>query len=143
MEIPLNFTLVNQNKVRLTALSVCILSVAFVFTGSWLISAFLVVDFAARSFNLDKYSLLDGISKAVVELFSIDTMPVNQAPKSFIARIGFFITSIIFCLVLSNFMITAKLLAAIIGASSLLEAVTTLGIDYHLYLLYTKLHTKK
>jgi hypothetical protein len=105
--------------------------------------AFLVVDFAARGLNLDKYSLLDGISKTVVELFSIDAMPVNQAPKSFTARIGFFIICIIFCLVLINFMLTAKLLAGTIAASSLLEAATTLGIDYNLYSLYTKICTKK
>ena len=45
LECPVDFITVNENKVRLNALSVLLLSIIYLFIPVWMIPAFLTVDF--------------------------------------------------------------------------------------------------
>ena len=45
LEYPTNFVLVNENELRLTALSVLIIAALYLATCHWVLPAFLVIDF--------------------------------------------------------------------------------------------------
>ena len=56
---PVDFVLMDGNKVRLTAASIFAVAVTFLLIGLWLVPVFLTIDFSARAFKLGKYSLLN------------------------------------------------------------------------------------
>lgn len=88
MDCPIDFIHINENKARLTALFVFILTIVYLLNGLWLIMAFLLVDFSLRAFNLGKYSLLGSISDAIIKQLKIKNKPVDRAPKRFAAGVG-------------------------------------------------------
>jgi Domain of unknown function (DUF4395) len=88
MECPVDFIPINENKARLTAFFVFILTIVYVLNGFWLIMAFLLVDFSLRTFNLGKYSLLGFISDAIIKQLKIKNKLVDRAPKRFAAGVG-------------------------------------------------------
>jgi len=88
MECPVDFIPINENKARLTAFFVFILTIVYLLNSFWLIMAFLLVDFSLRAFNLGKYSLLGFISDAIIKQLKIKNKPVDRAPKRFAAGIG-------------------------------------------------------
>jgi len=88
MDCPVDFIKINENKARLTAFFVLVLTLVYLKTSFWLIMAFLLVDFALRAFNLGKYSLLGFLSDAVIKQLHIKNKPVDRAPKRFAAGVG-------------------------------------------------------
>ena len=88
MECPVDFIPINENKARLTAFFVFILTIVYLLNGFWLIMAFLLGDFSLRAFNLGKYSLLGFISDAIIKQLKIKNKPVDRAPKRFAAGVG-------------------------------------------------------
>ena len=58
MDCPVDFIKIDENKARLTAFFVLVLTIVYLCTSFWLIMAFLLVDFTLRTFNLGRYSLL-------------------------------------------------------------------------------------
>lgn len=88
MECPVDFIPINENKARLTAFFVFILTIVYILNSFWLIIAFLVIDFSLRAFNLGKYSLLGFISDAIIKQLKIKNKPVDRAPKRFAAGVG-------------------------------------------------------
>lgn len=87
-ECPVDFVPINENKVRMVAAQVFLLSALFLATGWVAIPALLSYDFLMRSFNLGKWSLLVNAAEVVIKKFSLPTKPTDQAPKRFAARIG-------------------------------------------------------
>ena len=96
LSCPVDFVQVNENKTRITAVLIALLSVAYLFTGLWAIPLFLLIDFFIRVFNNGKYSPLHIISDYAVAKFSIPNKPTDRAPKRFAALIGFVISDLIF-----------------------------------------------
>lgn len=88
MECPVDFIPINENKARLTAFFVFILTIVYILNSFWLIMAFLAIDFSLRAFNLGKYSLLGFISDAIIKQLKIKNKPVDRAPKRFAAGVG-------------------------------------------------------
>lgn len=88
MECPVDFIPINENKARLTAFFVFILTIVYILNSFWLIMAFLAIDFSLRGFNLGKYSLLGFISDAIIKQLKIKNKPVDRAPKRFAAGVG-------------------------------------------------------
>ena len=80
---------VDEIKIRLTAFWVLLLAITFLLSGSPVIPAVLVVDFALRSFNLGTWSPLFRLSAAVADLLHWKGKPVYLPAKRFAARIGF------------------------------------------------------
>lgn len=93
-----NFIPVNENKVRLVAFFVFILSLAYCIQPHWSIATLLVIDFFLRTFKLGRISLLGLISDWIIKLFSLRHKPVDSAAKEFAAMIGFIISDLLFIL---------------------------------------------
>jgi hypothetical protein len=118
---PVDLIPVNENKVRLIALQVCVSSSIYMLTGFWPILILLLVDFTTRSFDLQKLSLLGKNATLLIRVFSIGNKPVDQAPKRFAARVG--LTLVTLTLLLNfTYPDTARILAATLVIFSFLES---------------------
>lgn len=143
LECPVDFITVNENKVRLTALQVFILALVFLFTSSWIVSAFLIADFFLRAFKLGKYSPLNWISDRLVKLFSISHKPIDQAPKRFAAQIGLLFAVAITALQLTGNAVPALILAAVLTLFAFLESFLGFCAGCYVYTFYVKLFRLK
>ncbi len=122
MECPVDFIKINENKARLTAFFVLVLTLVYLRTGFWLIMAFLMVDFALRTFNLGNYSLLGFISDAVIKQLNIKNKPVDRAPKRFAAGVGLVFTAAILVAFFLGLPFVPMVLAVIIALFAMLES---------------------
>ena len=91
-------TYTNESKVRLTALFILLFVVLYLVSGKIIFPAFLVIDFALRSFNLPQYSPLALFSGWLVKTFKLPVKPVFFPPKRFAARIGLLFSIVIVAL---------------------------------------------
>jgi len=122
MDCPVDFIKINENKARLTAFFVLLLTLVYLKTNLPLIIAFLFVDFALRAVNLGKYSLLSFISDAVIKQLKIKAKPVDRAPKRFAAMVGVVFTAAILVSTILHLSIVAVSLAAILSFFAFLES---------------------
>lgn len=137
---PVDFKLVNENKVRLIASFVFVISVLYVVTGFWPIMVVLAIDFFTRAFGYATYSLLGLIASRLIPLLRIPNKPIDQGPKRFAALIGFMMITAIVLFHLFGLLLTAKSFAFAIIMFSFLES--TLGFCAGCY-MYTFFHTVK
>jgi len=142
-ECPVDFITVNENKVRLTALHVLLLSVVYVWLMHWSIAAFLTIDFFCRAFNWGKYSLLNLISEKEVQVFSVKSKPIDQAPKRFAAKIGFIFSLSILASMLFNYTNTAIVLSVILSMFAFLESFAGFCAGCYVYTFFIKIFPKK
>ncbi|SDT09160.1 protein of unknown function [Mucilaginibacter mallensis] len=133
MNCPIDFVSINENKARLTAFFVLVLSVVYLVTGFWLIIAFLLFDFALRSFNLGKYSVLGFLSDAIIKQLKIKNKPVDRAPKRFAAMVGLGFTVAILISIFFDQTIIAVSLATVLSLFALLEAFFAFCAGCHVY----------
>lgn len=122
MKCPVDFIPINENKARLTAFFVLVLSIAYLVSGFWLLMAFLMVDFTSRVLNLGKYSLLGFLSDAVIKQLKIRNKTVDRAPKRFAAGVGLVFTTSILVAFFTDQMILAYSLACVIVLFAFLES---------------------
>jgi uncharacterized membrane protein YccF (DUF307 family) len=122
MDCPVDFIKINENKARLTAFFVLVLTLVYLRTGVWLIMAFLVVDFSLRTFNLGKYSLIGFVSDAVIKQLNIKNKPVDRAPKRFAAGVGLVFTAAILAVFLLAVPLAPMILAVVMALFALLES---------------------
>ncbi len=139
LECPVDFVSVNENKVRLTALFVLLLAIAFTVWQHWIIPAFLVVDFFSRAFNLGKFSLLNLVSGALVSFLNIRNKPTDLGPKRFAAKIGFIFCAIILLLSLFKVFTAALAFAGIIILFAFLESAFGFCAGCYMYTFYKRL----
>ena len=139
LECPVDFITVNENKVRLTALNVFILAVVYIVVPNWIIPAFLTIDFFLRGFNFGKYSLLHLLSDKEVKLFGIKAKPIDQAPKRFAAKIGFFFSIAILAATVFSFTTTGIALAIVLTLFAFLESFLGFCAGCYVYTFYIKL----
>jgi hypothetical protein len=133
MDCPDDFIKINENKVRLIAFFVLILTLVYLKTGFWLIMAFLLVDFMLRAANLGKYSLLGFISDAVIKQLKIKPKPVDRAPKRFAAMVGVLFTAAILVSFILQLHILAFSLAAVLCFFAFLESFFAFCTGCHAY----------
>lgn len=91
---PISTEMIDENKVRVTALGVVTTMGAYFMTGSVIFPALLAVDFFVRAFTKLKYSPLSWLSHLFVNSIGPSPVWIDKAPKVFAARIGFLLTSI-------------------------------------------------
>ena len=139
LECPVDFISVNENKVRLTALNVFLLTALFILLPNWIIITFLTVDFFCRVFNLGKYSLLNIISEKEVQLFAVAIKPIDQAPKRFAAKIGFIFSLAILAATVFNCSTAAIVLAIVLTLFAFLESFVGFCAGCYVYTFYLKL----
>lgn len=139
LECPVDFKKVNENKVRLTALWVLALSVLVLVTKSWLIAAFLLVDFALRAFDFGKYSLLNLLSDFTVNTFKISAKPIDQAPKLFAAKIGLVFSVTIIATILTDNLTATLYITAVLIFFAFLESALGFCAGCYVYTFYKKI----
>ena len=143
INLPFDFALANENKIRLTSLGVFILSIVYLFTGNWVLPLFLILDFFLRAFKFSNYSVLNIISDNFINLLNIPAKPVELAPKRFAAKIGFILFLNILITDLFDLTTVATVLAAILALFALLESLFGFCAGCYIYNIYLKLFKKK
>jgi len=138
IECPVDFIPVNENKVRIIASQVFIISSLYVFTAYWPLIVFLLLDFFVRGFGSGKFSILSVVASAVIKLFSIGNKPIDQAPKLFAARTGI-VLSIAILVFHTEFSATAMIFGVLCSVSSFLESFAGFCAGCYLYSLGKKL----
>lgn len=132
------FVLVNENKVRLTALGVLIIVIIFLFSQHWIFPALLVADFAIRSFSTGEYSILNILSDNMVSIFNINIKPVDYAPRQFAARIGLVLSIIVLITSLLKIPEAIFVSGAILAVVALIESVLRFCTGCYIYKWYKK-----
>ena len=143
VDCPVDFVSVNENKARITAGIVVLLTGLYLLIPTWIIPAFLLIDFFVRGFNFPAYSLLNMISNRLVAAFGVKNKPTDRAPKRFSAKIGFLFSLAILAFQLLNLKNTALILASILIIFAMLESVFAFCAGCHVYSFYTRLLKKK
>lgn len=136
---PVDFVAINDNKVRVTALLVFLLSVAYLITETPYIPALLVVDFYLRAFHQGRYSPLNWVSTRVEKMGWIPVKWTDRAPKRFAARIGFLLTDLMFIFAITELHAAAYWLAAVLILFSFLESFFGFCAGCYVYSLYNKI----
>lgn len=133
VECPVDFVPINENKVRITAGFVVLLSVAFLMFNHWSIALFLVIDFFTRALLNPKYSLLGMLSDVVVKIFSVKYKSTDRGAKRFAALIGFVICDIILITTVFQLDIVAQSATGIIIFFAVLESVFSFCAGCYVY----------
>jgi hypothetical protein len=130
----------SQNKIRIIALIVFIVTLLFIYFNFILIPIFLAIDFALRGFNLGKYSLLSIISSKIANYLPFADKPIFFPPKQFAAKIGFIfsLSIVIFYFVNINSIIVASILAFFAA----MEAFFNICMGCIVYNKYQEIKTK-
>jgi hypothetical protein len=130
---PVDFVVINENKVRLTAFLVLVFGVIFLVTGLWILIAFLVLDFFLRANNLGKYSLLAILSDAIIKQLKIRNKPTDRAPKRFAAGVGLIFTIGILILALLHLNTATIVVTAVLLVFAFLESFVGFCAGCHVY----------
>lgn len=138
LECPVDFMPINENKARLTAFFVFVLSIWYLFTQTWIIPAFLVIDFFVRVNNWGKYSLLGVLSDAVIKQVKIPNKSVDRAPKRFAAGVGLIFSLAILLSSLLHWTLMAIILTAIIVLFAFLESFVGFCAGCYVYSVIKK-----
>jgi len=142
MDCPVDFIKINENKARLTAFFVLVLTLVYLKTNLWLIIAFLLVDFFLRAINLGKYSLLGFISDAVIKQLKIKAKLVDRAPKRFAAMVGVAFTAAILVSTILHLNIVAFSLAVVLSFFAFLECFFAFCAGCYVYSAVRYLRSK-
>jgi hypothetical protein len=133
LDCPVDFVTINENRARLVAFFILLLSATCFLTANWIIAAFLLIDFGTRVFNLYKYSLLAIVAGLLIKLFNIKNKLVDRAPKRFAALIGLIFSTAILATLLLDFIMTAKILLDILMIFAALESLAGFCAGCHVY----------
>ena len=126
MICPVSPERVDENRVRVTALSVVIIMGVYFMTGNTIFPAFLVIDFYIRAFTKLKYSPLSWLSHLFVKLFGTQPVWIPKAPKIFAARIGLLLTM----LTTISAMLGLSIVAYVTGATLVIFAFLECGVNF-------------
>ena len=140
---PVDFVKVNENKTRITAFIVILVTALFLVTGSWWIMLILSIDFFLRAFKLNKYSPLDNASSMAVKLLSVKNIPVDRAPKRFAAKIGCLFASVITIVDIFGNVTIANILAYILILFAFLESAFAVCVGCYMYTFLLKVKVLK
>lgn len=139
LECPVDFKTIDEHKARFTALWVFLLTIAYLVLDSWFPAGFLLLDFSLRGFEYGKYSPLNSLSDAVLSIIKLDIKPVDQAPKLFAAKIGWFFSITIMVSLWFEATTFATLLVSILALFSLLESSIGFCAGCYLYTFFKKI----
>ena len=82
-----------ENKIRITAFLVFILTILYITTHSIWIPLFLLIDFAFRGSGYGKWSVLGFLAEKIVSIFNLEQKPIYFPTETICStsRIYFFI----------------------------------------------------
>lgn len=129
-----------ENKIRLTAFLVFLLTIIYIKTSFIGIPIFLLLDFAIRGFGYGKWSVLGFFAEKLVILFKLEQKPIYFPPKQFAAQVGFIFS---FTLLLFNiFDINAIVISLILLICAGLEAFFNFCVGCYVYNAYYHIKNK-
>jgi len=136
---PVDLMLINENRTRIVALMVGLLTISFLLTLNIFIPTFLMIDFYLRAFCAGKYSLLQYISEKVELKGWIGIKNVDAASKRFAAQVGFLISDFIFIAAIISLNNIAYCLAAVFCLFSFLESFLGFCTGCYIFKIYNKI----
>lgn len=119
---PISTVRVRQDVVRVTALLVATLAIAYLITRASWIPIVLVLDFTARGFGYRSMTLVGRTAQAMVAASGRPTVLIDLAPKQFAARVGL-LFSVGIVLMQWTVPVVALVLAGVLTLFALLEGV--------------------
>ncbi len=129
---PISAVRVRQDVVRLTALLVALLAIAYLMTSAWWIPVLLVVDFAARGSGARSVSLLGRSAQRISGVLQRPAVMIDPAPKQFAARVGLLLSiGMAFAMWLAPSVAIG--LAAVLVIFALLEAIGNICVGCLVY----------
>ncbi len=134
-DCPVDFIAIDENKVRLIALQVFVLSALMLSIGGLVPGSVLVIDFFLRSFHLQKWSPLGLVAGGVIRALHIKAKPADQAPKRFAARIGFGFSLAVVLAVALEATTVANATALVLLAFSFFESAFGLCAGCYVYMI--------
>jgi hypothetical protein len=99
----------------------------------------LAIDFFLRAFNYNKYSPINWTSDKFVKTFRIPFKPIDQGPKRFAAKIGFFLSLLIITALLAEQTKTAVVFGIIFTVCAFLESVMAICLGCYMYMFLRQL----
>lgn len=123
---------IDENKVRLVAAQVVIVTVVILYTGWLWLALLLTLDFALRAFTRFP-SLLSLIAKTVANLLKLKAKPIFAPPKRFAALIGFLFSAGISAFLFSNLLTGAFIAGGILAFCAMLEALFNVCLGCYVY----------
>lgn len=139
LECPVDFKTIDEQKTRFTALWVFLLTITFLVVENWLPVGLLLFDFSLRAFEYGKFSPLNKLSDLVINFIRIDPKPIDQAPKVFAAKIGWFFSISIIVVLWFEGSDIAIFLAAVLALFSLLESSIGFCAGCYVYTFFNKI----
>ena len=129
-----------ENKIRLTAFWVFLLTIIYIKTSFIGIPIFLLLDFAIRGFGYGKWSVLGFFAEKLVILFKLEQKPIYFPPKQFAAQVGFIFSFML--LLLNIFDINAIVISLILLICAGLEAFFNFCVGCYVYNAYYHIKNK-
>ena len=125
-----------ENKIRLTAFLVFILTIIYIKTNFIFIPFFLLIDFAIRGFGFGKWSILGLIAEKLVSILKLEQKPIYFPPK----QVGFIFSLLllIFNIVEINSIIISIILLICAG----LEAFANFCVGCYVYNFYYQIKNR-
>ena len=133
---PISGEQVDANLVRINAMLVAILAIAFIFFKLNLFAFLLVVDFFIRIFISQKYSYMLIVAKLIKKTFGISTIKTDAAPKKFASMFGLVFSILIVLLSLIGFVKLTTIVAVILIICALLEAIFNYCLGCQIYYIF-------
>lgn len=136
---PISLISVDSNIARINAFYVGVLIIVFLLTASTIFVYFLILDFTTRIFFYKEFSLLYMTSKKTKELFKLESIKVDGAPKKLAAIFGL---TFLVAIALVNFFalsVVMYLLSTVLLVCIILEVAFSYCLGCVIYNLYKKL----
>lgn len=123
---------IDRNVARLTALTMALLIMLYLFTGAIVIMMVVAVDYFIRAFTPMKYSAASWLATQFASMLHLSSQPIDKAPKIFAARVGFLVafTSVVLLFISPT---ASIIVASILMGFALLESVFDLCVGCIVY----------
>jgi hypothetical protein len=129
----------NENIVRIIAIQVIIFSFISLVLNNYLISLFLIFDFALRSFTEGNYSPLKKIGIYFNLFLKLEPIIIPAAPKKFAAGLGVVFSSLISIALIFNWSLISMILGSLLIFCASLEGFFGVCIGCYVYSFLQKL----
>lgn len=130
---PIDFVAVNENKIRVIALHVFVLSILILFKPHWIFIGILATDFFLRTFKLNTFSPFAISAAGITKVLTLGFKPVDQGPKRFAAGIGLTFSLGMLVTHLAGYTTATLILTATITVFSFLESFLAFCAGCHVY----------
>ncbi len=142
---PVSSERIDENRVRVTALGVIVMTGVYFMTGNTIFPAILTVDFFIRAFTRLPYSPISWLAHLFVKAMGTPPLLIDKAPKVFAARIGLLLSAAIMAGAFFGF----PLMAYFAGTTLVIFAFLECGLNFcagcwiYTYVVYPLIRRKE